>query len=104
MSTVIRVAPDGNMSEEMIDHQMLWKEFNETHRMTFVGGMDDIGCFIVGSTTGLVRNINLVDFVNEHAFDDMFIVGSDIDGNRMDISIQQLQTYLNGRKIETCAK
>lgn len=94
MSLVIRVPPDGKMVEECIDQKLLHHRF-EAGKMTFVGGIDELECFIVGSLAGTVVNARLKQFRNDDAFDDMYIIGSDANGEPTDISLVRLNDYLS---------
>ncbi len=94
MSLVIRVTAAGDMFEERIDQRELHHKFG-FGKMTFVGGIDDLGCFIVGNSSGTNKNDALKQFRHDDAFDDLYIIASDADGEAMDIPLIKLQDYLN---------
>lgn len=97
-SIVVRVTSDGKMTNEEIDQEDIHRNF-ALGTMTFVGAIDDLQCFLLGTTTdpidGSVVNRVLECFMHERdVYGTIYVIASDVAGNATDITLEKLERYM----------
>ena len=85
------------MKQIQIEQNNLHSLF-EPGQMTFVGAIDPLQCFILGSQQGKKQNNVLKTYMGDGACDDVYVVGSDADGNPTDITVERLTVFLTNTK------